>query len=143
MRGDGSEQQLVGPLITAGVKATLPQAHKRGHLPQACPPDTAHLMSGDVVIWPRPAGLAPVFPGLGELSAVSPEKELVMSHQWKGFTTFEGEPRKLWLVTWSPVSTPIRTSGPWPVLGTSLIGEDQGGEERRGVTAWRVDPGGL
>lgn len=82
-----------------------------------------------MVLWPWPAGLAPGFPGLGELLAVSPMNELVRYHWWKGFVIFRGESRKLWLGTWSPICTPLE---PWNVLGTSLIRGRQGEEERRG-----------
>lgn len=44
---------------------------------------TSHV-SGDMVLWPRPVGLAPGFPRLGELLVVPPKNELVegIYHLW-------------------------------------------------------------
>ena len=41
-------------------------------------------VSGDVVFWQMPVGLAPGFPGLGELLVVPPKNELVeeICHLW-------------------------------------------------------------
>lgn len=78
-------------LITA-EGGTRPQALGGG----TCPPDPAH----------RPTGLAPGFPGLRELLAVSPKNKLVKPHWWKEYAIFGGEPRKLWLGTWTPSPLP-------------------------------------
>lgn len=91
-----------------------------------CPPDTA--ISGDMVLWPGPAGLAPGFTGPRKLSAVSPENELMKSYWWKGFALFGGEPRKLWLATWSPISIPAALECPENFFGR------QGGEEGKRVS---------
>lgn len=61
------------PGSSAGALApSLPMGHFISHV------------SGVLVLWPRPVGLAPGLPGLGELLVVPPKNELVegICHLW-------------------------------------------------------------
>lgn len=78
----------------AGVRATLPWCHQQGHLPRGLP--MGHFIShvsGDMVLWLRPVGLAPGFPGLGALLVVPPTR---MSW-WNRFVIFGHNCAEYWV----------------------------------------------